>query len=128
MKSQAVVPSRVDNKTIQLSENQINVVECLVNGMTQKLAAKTVGVAPETVSRMLRKDHVLQHLNRRMNHRMAALAPMALNKVAQLADGAESERIMLDASFGLLDRAGYGKPDSSVRITAGDVNIHIDLR
>jgi len=45
----------------------------------------------------------------------------------QLARGAKSEYVQLEASKDILDRAGFKPPDRHMHLHAGDIAVQIDL-
>jgi hypothetical protein len=128
MKIKRTAPQGISPRKTHLTSKQDTILQALVTGMNQTDAAKHVGVSREYVCRLCQKDHFLTEINRRVQRMKTMLAPRALANVALLADTAESERIRLDASLGLLDRSGHGKHDSDViRSEHGNVIVNIDL-
>jgi hypothetical protein len=47
--------------------------------------------------------------------------------LVQLAQGAKSEYVQLEASKDILDRAGFKAPDKHMHLHAGDISVNIDL-
>jgi hypothetical protein len=54
-------------------------------------------------------------------------ATVAAAKVLQLASGAKSEYVQLEAAKDILDRAGFKPIDRSQVQVAGDIRVSIDL-
>ena len=111
-----------------LTVKQEEILKALVTGMNQTEAAKHVGVSREYVCRLCQKGHFLQEIDKRVQRMKTLLAPRALSNVARLAEGAQSERVRLDANLGILDRSGHGVRDSDVlHIKQDNIVINIDL-
>ena len=117
-----------DLTPINLRPKQIKIIDCLVTGKNQTETAKIVGVSREYVNRLCRQDHILREIDRRLMNVKTMLAPRMSANVANLADNAESERIRLDASLGILDRTGHSKGDQNrIEFRHEDLVVHIDL-
>lgn len=97
--------------------------------MNQCQAAEHVGVSREYVCRLLKKDHILMEITRRIAKVKAIAVPRAIANVIALSERAASERVKLDANLGLLDRAGHTRhsPDE-LNIRHGELSVRIDLR
>jgi hypothetical protein len=75
-----------------------------------------------------KSDRVVAAITWLTRARLALAAPRALNTVISLASGARSEKVMLEAAQDLLNRAGFhAEPAQGLQLTAGHVNILIDL-
>mgnify|MGYP003115360749 FL=1 len=58
---------------------------------------------------------------------MGLNATVALNRVMNLASGAKSEYVQLEAAKDILDRAGFKSPDKHMHLHAGEIKVSIDL-
>ena len=58
---------------------------------------------------------------------MGVSATVASAKLVQLARGAKSEYVQLEASKDILDRAGFKAPERHMHMHAGDITVQIDL-
>ena len=63
----------------------------------------------------------------RIGETMGVSATVAAAKLVQLAQGAKSEYVQLEASKDILDRAGFKAPDKHMHLHAGDISVNIDL-
>ena len=54
-------------------------------------------------------------------------ATIATSKLLQLARGAKSEYVQLEASKDILDRAGFKAPERHMHLHAGNISVQIDL-
>ena len=58
---------------------------------------------------------------------MGLSATLAASKMLNLARGAKSEYVQLEASKDILDRAGFKAPDKHMHLHAGEIKVSIDL-
>jgi hypothetical protein len=63
----------------------------------------------------------------RINEQLGMNATVAAARVMNLATGARSEYVQLEASKDILDRAGFKPIDRSQVQVAGDIRVSIDL-
>ena len=119
-----MLPSRKQKLTVR----QSRIIDAVVTGMNQSQAAEHVDVSREYVCRLLKKDHILAEVLRRTEKTKSLCVPRAIANIVSLSEGAESERVRLDANFGLLDRAGHGRRSSDeFNIRHGELSVTIDL-
>ena len=77
--------------------------------------------------RMRTSVHVQMYMMERIGETLGLNATVASAKLVQLAKGAKSEYVQLEASKDILDRAGYKAPDRQLTMRAGDISVAIDL-
>lgn len=117
----------------QLTKKQMALVDTLVaTGCTLREAASEAGYAEGesgrvSASRTIRLPHVQQYMMQRVTEQLGMNATVAASKVMQLASGAKSEYVQLQAAQDILDRAGFKPIDRSQVQMAGDIRISIDL-
>jgi|TARA_R110002049_G_scaffold190150_2_gene358796 phage terminase small subunit len=117
----------------KLTHRQTALVDTLVaNGCTIKVAAAEAGYAAGeagrvSASKALRQPHVQQYMMQRVNEQLGLNATTAAVRVMNLANGARSEYVQLEAAKDILDRAGYKPIDRSQVQVAGDIRVSIDL-
>lgn len=117
----------------KLTHRQTALVDTLVaNGCTIKVAAAEAGYASGeagrvSASKALRQPHVQQYMMQRVNEQLGLNATTAAVRVMNLANGARSEYVQLEAAKDILDRAGYKPIDRSQVQVAGDIRVSIDL-
>ena len=80
-----------------------------------------------TASKALKLPHVQAYMMQRVGESIGLNATVAAAKVLQLAQGAKSEYVQLEASKDILDRAGYKAADKHMHLHAGDIQVSIDL-
>ena len=80
-----------------------------------------------SASKTLRLPHVQQYMMKRIQESLGLNATLASAKLMQLARGAKSEYVQLEASKDILDRAGFKAPDKHMHLHAGDIRVSIDL-
>lgn len=120
----------VDRK---LTKKQMALVDNLVaTGCTLREAAHSAGYADGesgrvSASRTIRLPHVQQYMMQRVTEQLGLNATVAASKVMQLASGAKSEYVQLQAAQDILDRAGFKPIDRSQVQVAGDIQVTIDL-
>ena len=120
----------VDRK---LTRKQMALVDNLVaTGCTLREAAHSAGYADGesgrvSASRTIRLPHVQQYMMQRVTEQLGLNATVAASKVMQLASGAKSEYVQLQAAQDILDRAGFKPIDRSQVQVAGDIRVTIDL-
>lgn len=120
----------VDRK---LTKKQMALVDNLVaTGCTLREAAHSAGYADGesgrvSASRTIRLPHVQQYMMQRVTEQLGLNATVAASKVMQLASGAKSEYVQLQAAQDILDRAGFKPIDRSQVQVAGDIRVTIDL-
>ncbi|MBL4837649.1 MAG: hypothetical protein JKY34_08720 [Kordiimonadaceae bacterium] len=98
----------------------------VTKGMTQKDAAQEVGIAPETLSRNLSKDHVKAMRRSMVQDYIDDTAAQSAHTMNSLATSARSEKVRFDAAQDALDRGGYGA-EQGASVSAIGVTINIDL-
>jgi phage terminase small subunit len=116
-----------------LTKRQIDFVETLIaEGGTLKDAARLAGYKDGpglkvTASRIMKHPHVQAYLMQRINETLSVGAAKAIHRIVKLISEAKSERVQLDASRDILDRAGFKPPERFAVQIAGDMSVSIDL-
>mgnify|MGYP000936786038 CR=1 FL=1 len=117
----------------KLTSKQEALVDTLVTtGCSLREAAKQAGYADGesgrvSASRTIRLPHVQQYMMQRVTEQLGMNATVAAAKVMNLATGARSEHVQLEAAKDILDRAGFKPIDRSQVQVAGDIKVSIDL-
>ena len=117
----------------KLTKKQMSLVDTLVaTGCTLREAAGEAGYANGesgrvTASKTIRLPHVQSYMMQRVNEQLGMNATVAAARVMNLATGARSEYVQLEASKDILDRAGFKPIDRSQVQVAGDIRVSIDL-
>ena len=117
----------------KLTKKQTCLVDTLVaTGCTLREAATEAGYANGesgrvTASKTIRLPHVQSYMMQRVNEQLGMNATVAAARVMNLATGARSEYVQLEASKDILDRAGFKPIDRSQVQVAGDIRVSIDL-
>jgi phage terminase small subunit len=117
----------------KLTKKQTCLVDTLVaTGCTLREAATEAGYAEGesgrvTASKTIRLPHVQSYMMQRVNEQLGMNATVAAARVMNLATGARSEYVQLEASKDILDRAGFKPIDRSQVQVAGDIRVSIDL-
>lgn len=117
----------------KLTEKQTALVDTLVaTGCTIREAAESAGYAKGesgrvSASKALRQPHVQQYMMQRVTETLGLNATVAASKLLQLAQGAKSEYVQLEASKDILDRAGFKPVERSMHLHAGEISVKIDL-
>jgi len=117
----------------KLTKKQSCLVDTLVaTGCTLREAATEAGYAEGesgrvTASKTIRLPHVQSYMMQRVNEQLGMNATAAAARVMNLATGARSEYVQLEASKDILDRAGFKPIDRSQVQVAGDIRVSIDL-
>ena len=117
----------------KLTKKQMSLVDTLVaTGCTLREAATEAGYANGesgrvTASKTIRLPHVQYYMMQRVNEQLGMNATVAAARVMNLATGARSEYVQLEASKDILDRAGFKPIDRSQVQVAGDIRVSIDL-
>jgi len=117
----------------KLTKKQSCLVDTLVaTGCTLREAATEAGYAEGesgrvTASKTIRLPHVQSYMMQRINEQLGMNATVAAARVMNLATGARSEYVQLEASKDILDRAGFKPIDRSQVQVAGDIRVSIDL-
>jgi phage terminase small subunit len=120
-------------ETRKLTDKQMKLVDTLVaTGCSVTQAARDAGYAKGdsgrvSASKALRQPHVQQYMMSRVSEQLGLNATVAAAKVLNLASGAKSEYVQLEASKDILDRAGFKPIDRSQVQVAGDIRVSIDL-
>lgn len=118
---------------VKLTDKQSALVDTLVaTGCSIKDAAEAAGYAKGesgrvTASKALRLPHVQQYMMQRVTESLGLNATIAASKLLNLAQGAKSEYVQLEASKDILDRAGFKPPDKQMHLHAGEISVKIDL-
>ena len=103
-------------KVRPVTAKQAALVDALVaNGCSITEAARLAGYADGesgrvTASKALRLPHVQMYMMERIGETLGLNTTVASAKLVQLAKGAKSEYVQLEASKDILDRAGYKAP------------------
>ena len=119
--------------TKKLTPKQTALVDTLVSkGCSITQAAKEAGYADGdsgrvTASKALKTTHVQAYMMQRVTESLGLNATVAAAKVLQLAQGAKSEYVQLEASKDILDRAGYKPVDKAMHLVQGNISVSIDL-
>ena len=117
----------------KLTRKQMSLVDTLVaTGCTLREAATEAGYANGesgrvTASKTIRLPHVQSYMMQRVNEQLGMNATVSAARVMNLATGARSEYVQLEASKDILDRAGFKPIDRSQVQVAGDIRVSIDL-
>tara|TARA_R110002072_G_scaffold294921_1_gene465505 strand:- start:118 stop:492 length:375 start_codon:yes stop_codon:yes gene_type:complete len=120
-------------ETKKMTKKQIALVDTIVaNGCTVKEASQIAGYAEGesgrvTASKTLRLPHVQQYMMQRVSESIGLSATTASKRLLDLARGAKSEYVQLEASKDILDRAGFKAPEKHMHLVAGDIRVAIDL-
>jgi phage terminase small subunit len=120
-------------ETKKMTKKQIALVDTIVaNGCTVKEASQIAGYAEGesgrvTASKTLRLPHVQQYMMQRVSESIGLSATTASKRLLDLARGAKSEYVQLEASKDILDRAGFKAPEKHMHLHAGDIKVAIDL-
>ena len=80
-----------------------------------------------TATKTLRLPHVQSYMMQRVSETLGLNATFAASKLLNLARGAKSEYVQLEASKDILDRAGFKPVDKSQHLVAGEIKVSIDL-
>jgi len=120
-------------ETKKMTKKQIALVDTIVaNGCTVKEASQIAGYAEGesgrvTASKTLRLPHVQQYMMQRVSESIGLSATTASKRLLDLARGAKSEYVQLEASKDILDRAGFKAPEKHMHLHTGDIKVAIDL-
>jgi len=120
-------------ETKKMTKKQIALVDTIVaNGCTVKEASQIAGYAEGesgrvTASKTLRLPHVQQYMMQRVSESIGLSATTASKRLLDLARGAKSEYVQLEASKDILDRAGFKAPEKHMHLVTGDIKVAIDL-
>ncbi len=118
---------------LKLTDKQTALVDTLVaTGCTVREAAGKAGYADGesgrvSASKALRQPHVQQYMMQCVNDALGLNATVAASKLLNLAKGAKSEYVQLEASKDILDRAGFKPVERSMHLHAGEIKVSIDL-
>ena len=119
--------------TRKLTPKQTALVDVMVaEGLNTSQAAIRAGYAEGkagyvTAHKALKQPHVQQYMMQRIQESLGVNATLAAARVMQLAQGARSEHVQLEAAKDILDRAGFKPIDRSQVQVAGDIKVSIDL-
>lgn len=117
----------------KLTKKQQALVDVMVaEGLPTSQAAIKAGYSEGkagyvTAHRTLKQPHVQQYMMQRITEQLGLNATIAAAKVMNLASGAKSEYVQLQAAQDILDRAGFKPIDRSQVQVAGDIRVSIDL-
>ena len=117
----------------KLTKKQASLIDTLVaTGCTLREAATEAGYSEGesgrvTASKTIRLPHVQSYMMQRISEQLGMNATVAAARVMNLATGARSEYVQLEASKDILDRAGFKPIDRSQVQVAGDIRVSIDL-
>ena len=118
---------------LKLTQKQTALVDTLVaDGCSVREAAGKAGYAEGesgrvSASKALRQPHVQQYMMQRVTETLGLNATVAASKLLNLAKGAKSEYVQLEASKDILDRAGFKPVERSMHLHAGEIKVSIDL-
>jgi len=118
---------------VKLTDKQMALVDTLVaTGCSIREAAQEAGYAKGesgrvTATKTLRLPHVQSYMMQRVSETLGLNATYAASKLLNLARGAKSEYVQLEASKDILDRAGFKPVDKSQHLVAGEIKVSIDL-
>lgn len=99
-----------------LTPKQRKCIKYMVStGANQKETAAELDIAEETISRWKNDEEFLKEYESAVRRSMSGYAAKALQKIAHLAEHADSEQVQLAAAKDILDRSGY-KPKDNVSI------------
>ena len=118
---------------VKLTQKQMALVDTLVaTGCSIREAAHEAGYAQGgsgrvTATKTLRLPHVQSYMMQRVSETLGLNATFAASKLLNLARGAKSEYVQLEASKDILDRAGFKPVDKSQHLVAGEIKVSIDL-
>jgi len=118
---------------VKLTDKQMALVDTLVaTGCSIREAAHEAGYAKGesgrvTATKTLRLPHVQSYMMQRVSETLGLNATFAASKLLNLARGAKSEYVQLEASKDILDRAGFKPVDKSQHLVAGEIKVSIDL-
>ena len=118
---------------VKLTDKQMALVDTLVaKGCSLREAAEEAGYAKGeagrvTASKTVRLPHVQAYMMQSIGEQMGLSATLAASKMLNLARGAKSEYVQLEASKDILDRAGFKAPDKHMHLHAGSIKVSIDL-
>lgn len=118
---------------VKLTDKQMALVDTLVaTGCSIREAAQEAGYAKGesgrvTATKTLRLPHVQSYMMQRVSETLGLNATYAASKLLNLARGAKSEYVQLEASKDILDRAGFKPVDRSQHLVAGEIKVSIDL-
>ena len=116
-----------------LTVKQETLVDTLVaKGCSISQASQEAGYAKGesgrvSASKALRLPHVQEFMMKRITESIGINATLASAKLVNLASGARSEYVQLEASKDILDRAGFKAPDKHMHLHAGAIKVNIDL-
>ena len=117
----------------KLTKKQTALVDTIVAfGCSITEASRKAGYAEGesgrvTASKALRLPHVQEYMQQRIRESIGINATIASAKVLDLAQGAKSEYVQLEASKDILDRVGLRTPDRVNHQVVGDIKVSIDL-
>ena len=120
-------------KELVLTDKQTKLVDTLVStGCTIREAAEMAGYASGesgrvSASKALRQPHVQQYMMQSVQEALGLNATVAASKLLNLARGAKSEYVQLEASKDILERAGFKPADKQLHLHKGDISVSIDL-
>jgi len=114
-----VTKGRISTKLKAAIRNIVN------NGVTQEEAALAVGIRRETVSRALQKPHVVAYKDELSTELLKLNALKGARKIGKLIDGANSERVQMEAAVDAQNRGGLGVSTDDKPVTAIQVNINL---
>lgn len=127
------MPSNTLSPVRKLTDKQRALVDTLVaTGCTITDAAHEAGYSAGdsgrvTASKTLRLPHVQTYMMQQVAETLGISAARAASRMVQLATGARSEYVQLEASKDILDRTGFKPPDRKHIVAEGDIKVTIDL-
>jgi len=118
-------------RDLKLTPKQIKAVTYYVeSGCKPADAAREAGYAEETARNaahhLFKSANVIKAVELYTLEAIKVHAPRALATLVRLSTGAKSERVQMEASMDLLDRAGF-KPPDRVQHDVGNLSINLNL-
>jgi len=122
-----------------LTENEARLVQVIIDGERSgdSLSLTEAGLragytggresARVSATRAIQRPEVQRILRQRVEAEILIAAPAAFKALADLSANAKSEYVRSQAAAAVLDRAGFVKDDQRISISAGELNVNIDL-
>lgn len=108
-----------------LNSNMLKCIHLMVYSTNNKgEIAEEVGVRRETISAWLKRDDFQEGLEAEMHRKFKSMATKAAKKLDALLDS-DNERIVLDASKEILNKAGYNEVQK-IEQTVHSIEIEIE--
>lgn len=126
---------------MQLSEQHYKIMELMLQGMPRQAIADRLDLTHQQVSLATNskpfieeydkiKDELCERTKGVVEESLQRNAPLALAQIVALSQGATAERVKLNASQDILDRAGYKPVDKHIHELQVNINeetmIHVN--